>query len=138
AISDADAAAVGLNGRDHRAFLSDWYAGIFPGSTSKCLVFQYNPATGDRRISGMAASLLGLDPATADPEAVDLGVRRLLLAHAVVLGFGGLPVLWMGDELGLPNDDAWADQPGHQEDNRWVHRPRMPWPAADLRSEPAT
>jgi amylosucrase len=46
----------------------------------------------------------------------------------VVLGFGGLPVLWMGDELGLLNDQGWADEPAHATDNRWVHRPRMPWP----------
>ena len=143
AIADDDATAVGLNGWDHRSFLSDWYSGIFPGSTARGLVFQYNPATGDRRISGMAAALVGLDaawhdPATADPVAVDLGVRQLLLAHAIVLGFGGLPVLWMGDELGLPNDDGWADEPGHEDDNRWIHRPRMPWPAADLRAQPDT
>ncbi|BEP12712.1 alpha-amylase family protein [Acidothermaceae bacterium B102] len=143
AIADDDAAAVGLNGWDHRSFLSDWYAGIFPGSTSRGLVFQYNPATGDRRISGMAAALVGLDaawqdPAAVDPAGVDLGVRQLLLAHAIVLGFGGVPVLWMGDELGLPNDDAWASEPGHADDNRWVHRPRMPWPVADLRSQPDT
>ena len=143
AIADDDATAVGLNGWDHRSFLSDWYAGIFAGSTSRGLVFQYNPATGDRRISGMAAALVGLDaawqdPAAVDPTGVDLGVRQLLLAHAIVLGFGGVPVLWMGDELGLPNDGAWAEEPGHQDDNRWVHRPRMPWPVADLRTQPET
>ncbi len=53
---------------------------------------------------------------------------RILLAHAVVLGWGGLPVLWMGDEVGLLNDPDWADEPGHEGDNRWAHRPRMPWP----------
>ena len=52
---------------------------------------------------------------------------RILLAHAVVLAFGGLPVIWMGDELGLLNDAGWADDPAHAADNRWVHRPRMPW-----------
>ena len=61
AIDDDDAAAVGLNGLAHRAFLSDWYAGLFPGSPARGLVFQYNPATGDRRISGTAAGLAGLD-----------------------------------------------------------------------------
>jgi len=55
-------------------------------------------------------------------------VARILLAHALVLGFGGVPVLWMGDELGLLNDADWADDPAHAGDNRWVHRPRMPWP----------
>jgi amylosucrase len=143
AISDEDASAVGLIGWNHRSFLSDWYAGLFAGSTSRGLVFQHNPATGDRRISGTAAALAGLDaawgdPSAPDPAAVDLAIRRLLLAHAVVLGFGGVPVLWMGDELGLPNDDSWASEPGHEPDNRWVHRPRMPWPLADLRSQPTS
>ena len=52
----------------------------------------------------------------------------MLLAHAMMLGLGGIPVIWMGDELGLPNDPGWADDPAHADDNRWVHRPRMPWP----------
>jgi amylosucrase len=122
AIDDGDAAAVGLEGHAHRRFLSDWYAGEFPGSWARGLVFQENPATGDRRISGSLASLAGLE--AGDPDAV----RRILLAHAVILGFGGLPVLWMGDELGLLNDPDWAEEPGHAADNRWVHRQRMPWP----------
>ena len=49
--------------------------------------------------------------------------------HALVLGFGGLPVIWMGDELGLLNDPEWAAVPEHADDNRWAHRQRMPWPA---------
>jgi amylosucrase len=141
AIDDADAAEMGVTGHGHRGFLSDWYSGIHPGSPARGLVFQFNPATGDRRISGSAAALAGLDAARAEPDLhgatdVDLAVRRLLLAHAIVLGWGGVPVLWMGDELGLPNDDGWADEPGHESDNRWVHRPRMPWQTADLRSTP--
>ncbi|WP_254185770.1 alpha-amylase family protein [Nocardioides panacis] len=125
AISDEDAAAVGLSGFEHRRFLSDFYSGAFPGSWADGLVFGENPATGDRRISGSLASLAGLG--TGDPWAVE----RILLAHAVVLGFGGLPVIWMGDELGLLNDPDWdtgPDGPEHAGDNRWVHRPRMPWP----------
>ncbi|MGZ6745013.1 MAG: alpha-amylase family protein [Nocardioides sp.] len=133
AVDDADAAAVGLDGPQHRAFLSSWYAGEFPGSWARGLVFQHNPATGDRRISGTAAALagLGLDP--------DGGLARIFLAHAVVAGWGGIPVVWSGDELGQPNDPAWADEPGHEADNRWAHRPRLdPARAAqrhDLRTE---
>ena len=122
AISDEDAAAVGLDGFAHRRFLSDFYAGEFPGSWARGLVFQENPLTGDRRISGSLASLAGLE--AGDPDAV----RRILLVHAIVLGFGGIPVIWMGDELGLLNDEHWAQEPRHADDNRWVHRPRMPWP----------
>ncbi|MGZ5398676.1 MAG: alpha-amylase family protein [Nocardioides sp.] len=121
AIDDTDAWRSGLEGAAHRRFLSDWYAGTHPGSWARGLVFQDNPATGDRRISGSLASLAGLE--AGDPGAIP----RILLLHAVMLGFGGLPVLWMGDELGLLNDVGWSDDPDHAGDNRWVHRPRMPW-----------
>jgi amylosucrase len=128
AIDDGDAGSVGLSGPAHRSFLSDFYAGLFPGSWARGLVFQENPATGDRRISGSLASLAGLE--AGDPWAV----HRILLVHALILGFGGLPVIWMGDELGLLNDPAWEasaptpERPGERPDNRWVHRPVLPWP----------
>ena len=138
AVDDADAAEVGWDGPAHRAFLSDFYSGAFPGSFARGLVFQENERTGDRRISGSAASLAGLESAGDDPELVDLAVRRLLLAHLVVLGHGGLPVLWMGDELALLNDASWAQDPAHADDNRWVHRPRMPWDVAERRHAEGT
>ncbi|KQT91117.1 alpha-amylase [Marmoricola sp. Leaf446] len=122
AVDDADAAAVGVTGHGHRAFLSDFYSGDFPGSWARGLVFQENEETRDRRISGSLASLAGLE--AGDPDAP----ARIRLAHALVLGFGGVPVIWMGDELGLLNDAAWDQVPEHAEDNRWVHRPVMPWP----------
>jgi amylosucrase len=127
AIADSDAAAVGLSGAAHRQFLSDFYTGQHPGAFGAGLAFQANPATGDRRVSGMTSTLVGLDAAIAagDDAAVDLAVARVLLAHAIVLGWGGIPVLWMGDELGLPSDGEWADEPGHASDNRWFHRPRL-------------
>jgi amylosucrase len=135
AIDDADAASVGWDGFSHRAFLSDYYSGAYPSGDARGLVFQENPATKDRRISGTAASLAGLEAALAenDPRRVDLALRRLRLAHLVMLGFGGIPVLFMGDELALRNDYSYAGDPEHAEDNRWVHRPRMPWEAADRR-----
>ncbi len=143
AISDADAAAVGLDGFAHRRFLADYYTGNFWESPARGVVFQSNEATGDRRTSGMLASLAGLDVAieTAEPSrnvrsledslgshaAVDEAVRRILLVQTIALGWGGVPVLWMGDEIGLPNDEHWADDPAHAADNRWIHRPPMPW-----------
>lgn len=68
AIDDRDAATAGMSGHAHRAFLADYYSGLFPGSPARGLIFQYNPATGDRRISGMAASLNGLESAVASAE----------------------------------------------------------------------
>ncbi len=137
AVDDADAAAVGWDGGSHRSFLSDFYSGRHEGSFARGLVFQENEATGDRRISGSAASLCGVGSADS-PQELDLAVGRLLLAHTAVLAFGGVPVLWMGDELALPNDEHWADDPAHADDNRWVHRPRMPWDVAERRHEAGT
>jgi len=137
AIDDDDARAVGLDGFAHRRFLSDWYAGEFPGSWARGLVFQHNPATGDKRISGTGASLSGLaDAVTAGAE--NSGLARLFLAHAIVAGWGGIPVLWSGDELGMPNDPDWAREPGHGDDNRWAHRPRLDWARAARRHDLST
>ena len=140
AIDDADAAAVGLSGHAHRVFLSDYYSGNFWQSPARGLVFQHNEVTGDRRISGTLASLAGLDVAleTGDELAVTAAIDRVVLAHTIVLGWGGIPVLWMGDELALRNDPAWAADPAHADDNRWAHRPRMPWDAAERRHVPGT
>ena len=137
AIDDADAARAGLDGFAHRRFLSDWYAGEFPGSWARGLVFQANPATGDKRISGTAAALTGLQAGeeAGDLAGRDLGLARLFLAHAVVAGWGGIPVVWSGDELGLPNDPRWDREPGHEDDNRWVHRERLDWDVAAQRAD---
>ena len=106
-------------------------------SNADGLVFQYNPATDDGRTSGSAASLVGLATA-ADGEEQDQAARALRLAHALVLGWGGIPVIWSGDELGQPNDPHWADEPGHEDDNRWAHRPRLDRERHDARHDLST
>lgn len=130
AIDDGDAAAVGWSGPAHRAFLADYYRGDFSSSTAQGADFQDNPLTGDRRTSGSAASLTGIHTAVdaADLHALRLSVHRLLLGYAMVFGFGGIPLIWMGDEIALPNDEDYLDDPRHADDNRWMHRPRMDWP----------
>ncbi len=135
AIDDGDAGALGLSGAMHRDFLSTWYLGQFEGSSAEGIVFQHNEATGDRRICGTAASLAGISWAakTGNTQALDLAIARMLLGHAIVLGWGGVPVLWMGDELALPNDPHWSDLPEHAPDSRWAHRGEMPWETAELR-----
>ncbi|MDQ1642428.1 MAG: amylosucrase, partial [Actinomycetota bacterium] len=92
AVSDDNARASGLDPHAHRAFLSDFYAGIHPGSFARGAVFQSNPRTGDRRISGSAASLSGLEAALAagDAAEVDLSLRRLLMLYSVVYSYGGV------------------------------------------------
>jgi amylosucrase len=140
AVSDEDAAAVWLDGPAHRRFLSDFYAGHFPGSFARGAVFQPNPATGDARISGTAASLCGVESALAAGDAgeLTLAIRRLESMYAVVFSFGGIPLIYMGDELALGNDPRWRDDPAHAGDNRWMHRPPMDWQKAALRSDPGS
>lgn len=140
AIDDVDAAAIGWNGFDHRAFLATYFVGDFPTSDARGAHFQVNPATGDARTSGSAASLAGVEAAleSGDEAALALAIDRVLCGYAMVLGFGGLPLLYMGDELGLLNDVGYLDDPAKAADNRWMHRPAMPWQVAAQRHDEST
>jgi amylosucrase len=140
AVADEDAAAVGLDGFSHRRFLNDFYSGRFPGSFARGALFQENEATGDARVSGSAASLCGIEAAleAGDDAALDAGIRRLLLLYSVAYAYGGIPLLYMGDELALRNDPGYLADPALAPDNRWMHRPPMDWDAAARRCDPAT
>ena len=135
AVTDEDAAALSVSGHAHRGFLSNFYDGSFPGSFARGALFQENPATGDKRVSGAFASLAGLEKAlgTGDTAGADLAVQRILLGHALIAAFGGIPMIYMGDELALLNDYSCLDQPDHAHDSRWIHRPRMDWHLAQFR-----
>ena len=140
AIADEDAAAVGYEGPAHREFLAEFYSGSFPGSHAEGDDFQVNPRTRDRRTSGSAASLAGLEAAleASDDELRRLSIERLLLAHSVISSWDGIPLIYMGDELGLLNDRSYRDDPDRAEDNRWMHRPCLPWDVAARRFQPGT
>jgi len=137
AVTDEDAAEVGLSGFAHRAFLSDFYSARFPDSFARGATFQHNPRTGDRRISGSCASLAGLEAALErqDAAAAELALRRILLIHNLIFAFGGIPLLYMGDELALLNDASYLDDPNLAADNRWMHRPPMDWATAAERRD---
>ena len=139
AVTDENAAAAGLDGFAHRRFLNDFYAGRFPGSFGRGAFFQKNPETGDARISGTAASLCGIEQAVEldDEEALDRAIRRLVLLYALSCSYGGIPLVYMGDELALLNDRSFADDAGKADDNRWLHRPSMDWKAAERRQDPS-
>ncbi len=129
AIDDADAGELGINPHAHRAFLAEFYANEFEGSFARGVHFQSNPETGDRRTSGSAASLTGIEAALEKKDSAFLAtaIDRFKCAYAMVFGFGGLPLLYMGDELGMLNDKSYLNDPAKAEDNRWIHRPEMDW-----------
>lgn len=133
AIDDSDAHRAGLNGHDHRMFLADYYTGKFYGSEARGVDFQVEEHSGERRTSGSTASLTGIEGAVArsDENAINIAIRRYLCAYAMVFGFGGIPLLYMGDELGLFNDNSFTSDPAKADDNRWIHRPKMDWAKAD-------
>jgi len=140
AVSDTDAWAVGWSPFAHRRFLNDYYSGAYPMSHARGALFQDNPETGDARISGSCAALCGISEARerGDAAALDAGVRRHVLLHAVTFAWGGVPLLYMGDELALDNDTGYLDDPALAADNRWMHRPHFDADAAARRDAPGT
>ncbi len=135
-FSDDDAARLGINGFDHRQFLNRFYTDRFENSFAKGLPFQENPKTGDCRISGMTASLAGLEKAIAEHDdfEIDLAIRRILLIHGIALSYGGIPLLYLNDELGTLNDYTYPSDPDKAHDSRWVHRPKRNWLDHNLRT----
>ena len=140
-FDDDDARQVGIDPVGHRRFLNDFYSGRFPGSFARGVPFQQNPETGDARISGTLASLAGLEQATqsGDQRQIELAVRRILLLYGVITSIGGIPLIYLGDEVGALNDYRYADDPDKADDSRWVHRPRADWDwRARTLSDPAS
>ena len=139
-FSDEDAAQLGIDGFDHRQFLNAFYTGRFRGSFARGLPFQYNPATQDMRISGTCASLAGLEKALREETEteVELAIRRVLLIHSVILSIGGIPLLYLGDEVGTLNDYGYRNNPAKADDSRWVHRPAADWEKIGRRCDATT
>ncbi len=119
-FADEDAAEFGIDGFAHRQFLNRFYTGRFEGTFARGVAFQENPATGDARVTGTTASLAGI-------EAGDVGGEdRVILAHALALSTGGIPLLYLGDEVAQLNDYSYREDPVRRGDSRWVHRGNRP------------
>ncbi len=139
-FADEDAAELGINGFDHRQFLNRFYTGEFPGSFAKGLPFNYNPQTLDMRISGMCASLAGLEQAIErhNPLYIEMALRRIELIHAIIISAGGIPLIYLGDEIAMVNNYDYVEESGKAEDSRWVHRQNFDWQQAESRHDNET
>jgi amylosucrase len=124
----------------HRKFLVDYLTGRYKDSHARGLPFGENVKTGDSRISGSLASLVGLEHALAcqDNQGIADSIKLIILLHGTIMAFGGIPLLYYGDEIGTLNDDSYRDDPYKQGDTRWVHRPSINWDKAELRNLPGT
>lgn len=105
---------------------SDFYAG--DGGYSDGMAFQA-PA-------GLAASTCGMAASLCGRGCDDMWLDRLKLIYSVVYALDGVPMIYMGDELGLGNDRSFLSDPERSGEMRWLHRPAMDWAAADERDEP--
>lgn len=139
-FADEDAAELGINGYDHRYFLNLFYTGRFPGSFASGVPFNYNPRTQDMRISGTLASLAGLEKGiqSGNADYQHAAIQRILMIHSLILSVGGIPLIYLGDELGTTNDYTYRDDQAKKDDSRWVHRPRAKTESYERRHDPTS
>jgi len=92
------------------------------------------------RISGTTASLCGIESAVAAADAglLDLAERRMTALLALMMAMPGIPLIYLGDEIGTLNDHSYRDDPESASDTRWAHRPRFDWDRASKRSDRST
>ncbi len=115
-FSDEDAQQFAINGYMHREFLNNFYLGKFAGSFAQGVPFQENLKNGDCRVSGTTASLAGLG------RQDQYAVARILAMYNVVMTTGGIPLIYLGDEVGVLNDASYLKDKSKAADSRWVHR----------------
>ncbi len=139
-FDDLDIALAGYDPANHRKFILDYFTGTYQESHARGIPFGQNDKTGDARISGSLASLIGLQYAVelGDEEAIDNAIQSILLLHSLICSFGGLPLLYYGDEIGTMNDTNYLNEPEKQNDSRWAHRPTIDWEKAERRHIPGT
>lgn len=119
----AEAAAGGADSAARLARVARFFSGA-EGSYARGAAFQSSDPNAAHGSNGMAAALTGLQSARTEQER-ELAMRRMLLLHGLALSFGALPVLYMGDELAMENDESYLQRPQHAMDSRWLQRPRF-------------
>ncbi len=136
-MADSDLAHFHIDGFDHRQFLNRFYTGRFSSSFAKGLGFGYNPINEDMRITGTAASLAGIELALDQNDAMMLtdAIERFLMIHSIILALGGIPLIYIGDEIATLNDYTYQEDPLKANDHRWVHRSRFKWERAIYRHD---
>ena len=129
---------MGWNPQEHRKFLLNYYCQFLDWSPAKGMLFMYNPKTGDGRITGSAASLLGLEKGLEknDTNLINEAIDKINMLHAIIIAFAGIPLIYAGDEIATLNDYSFLKEKDKKEDNRWVNRPYHNWDAvSNLKSK---
>ena len=139
-FDDADVVRAGYDPASHRTFLLEYFTGKFEGSNARGMPFGRNEKSGDARIAGSLASLAGLEAAleSGDEEAVSQSIDLILLLHGMIMSYGGIPMLYYGDEIGMLNDFSYMNDEEKAQDTRWIHRPNIDWEKAGRRHQRGT
>jgi amylosucrase len=133
---DIHAQWAGNDPGSHRRFIIDFLTGKIDWSFANGRTFMENKVNGDARISGSLASMSGLETAinNNDTHQIDFALKRILMLHSIIMSYGGMPMLYAGDELGMLNDYSFEQDSSKSNDNRWMHRPMMDWEKANNRN----
>lgn len=120
---------VGWDAFAHRKFLLDYYSQKLDWSPAMGQIFMYNPKNGDGRITGSCASLLGLEKGIKqnDKALIQMAIDKVLMLHAIILSYGGIPMIYAGDEIGTLNDYSYLQNKNIKDDSRWANRPKHDW-----------
>lgn len=113
----------------HRKFLLEYYAGVLDWSPSCGEIFMFNPKNGDGRITGSTASLMGLEKGlkTNNDILIEEAIEKIILVHSIILSFGGIPMVYAGDEIGTLNNYDYLKDSQKKDDSRWLNRPKQNW-----------
>lgn len=131
-FDDGDCIAVGDDPLRRRQRLTRYYTADAGHGEARGLAFQYDEATSVARACGTLASLCGLG--IGDP----LAEARMLAAYALIMSVGGIPLIYLGDEVAALNDYGFLDDPVKAGDGRWVQRVRVPERQYGRRHDAAT
>ena len=131
---------LGMDPLKHKQFMIEFMEGRYPGSVSTGELYEFNPVTLDARNSGTLASMCGLEQARGEKHfyKIEMAIKRILLLHAMIISYTGIPLLYSGDELGQLNNWNYKKDPAIAHDSRWLHRGPMDWDAAAKRKDLAT
>lgn len=147
----------GIQEVQHKKYLNDFLTGNYPNSFSRGELYNSDPTSGDARLCGTTASLCGIEKAlfecskevacvrkqvaNTDCEcslynnqtALEDAIRYNITLHAYMLVQSGIPVIYLGDEIGQLNDYSYHQNDVKKEDSRYLHRGKFLWDLAENR-----
>ena len=139
-FTDESIVQAGYEPYSHRQFLLNYFSGKFNDTAARGLLFGQNPKNNDARISGTLTSLIWLEKALEEDyqEKIDITIKHIILLHNIIFTFGGIPLIYYGDEIGTLNDYSYMGNLSKANDSRWAHRPKIDCNKERLRKIPGT